>query len=62
MYRYEIIRVEMKGFITTRPKEDYREIIKEKAKEGWRLKQLFAPPIDGAGVAPFIDIIFEKPE
>ncbi len=62
MYRYEIIRVEMKGFITTRPKEDYREIIKEKAKEGWRFKQLFAPAIDGAGAASFIDIIFEKPE
>ena len=60
MYRYEIIRIEMKGIITIRPKEDYREIIREKAKEGWRLKQLFAPAIDGA--ASFIDIIFEKPE
>ncbi len=60
MYRYEIIRIEIKGLITSRLKEDYREIIKEKAKEGWRFKQLFAPVIDGT--APFIDIIFEKPE
>jgi len=62
MYRYEIIRVEMKGFISKRPKEDYREIIKEKAKEGWRLKQLFAPAIQDTGAASFIDIIFEKSE
>ncbi len=60
MYRYEIIRIEIKGLITSRPKEDYREIIKEKAKEGWRLKQLFAPAIEGAGAAPYIDLIFEK--
>ena len=60
MYEYETVRVEITGLINTKPKEDYREIIKERGKDGWRLVQLFAPPIKGYGVASYIDIIFEK--
>ncbi|MCK5176943.1 MAG: DUF4177 domain-containing protein [Candidatus Aenigmarchaeota archaeon] len=60
MYEYETVRVEIVGLINTKLKEDYREIIKQRGKDGWRLIQLFAPPIAGAGDAPFIDIIFEK--
>ena len=59
-YEYEIIRIEKKGLLNVKLKEDYREIVKEKAREGWRLVQVFAPPIEGYGVIKFVDLIFER--
>ena len=59
-YEYEIIRIEKKGLLNVKLTEDYREIVKEKAREGWRLVQVFAPPIEGYGVIKFVDLIFER--
>jgi hypothetical protein len=59
-YEYEIIRIERKGVLNVKLEEDYREIIKKKAKEGWRLVQVFAPPMEGYGVAQFVDVILER--
>ena len=59
-YEYDIIRVRKKGTLKVRFEEDYREIIKQKAREGWRVVQLFAPPIEGYGVVQFVDLIFER--
>ncbi|MFC1754358.1 DUF4177 domain-containing protein [Thermoproteota archaeon] len=59
-YEYDIVRVNKKGVLNVKFEEDYREIIKEKAKHGWRFVQAFSPPIEGYGVAKFVDIIFEK--
>ncbi len=59
-YEYEIVRVQRTGLLNVSLTEDYREIIKEKAKNGWRLVQVFAPPLEGYGVAKFVDIIFER--
>jgi len=42
MYKYEFVRIELKsGFIKSKPKEDYLEIIISYAKKGWRFKQIF---------------------
>lgn len=39
MYKYEFVRIELKsGFIKMKPKQDYKEIIIEYAKNGWRFK------------------------
>lgn len=59
-YEYEIIRIKKKGVLNPQLKEDYREIIKEKAKEGWQLAQIFAPALEGYGTIKFVDIIFER--
>lgn len=59
-YEYDIIRIEKKGILNVELKEDYRELIKEKARDGWRLVQIFAPPIEGYGVIKFVDVIFER--
>ncbi len=59
-YEYEIIRIKKKGIVNIHLKEDYREIIKEKAREGWRLVQIFAPPLEGYGTIKFVDLIFER--
>ena len=59
-YEYEIIRIEKKGVLNPKLEEDYREIIKNKAREGWRLVQIFSPPLEGYGTIKFVDIIFER--
>ena len=50
------------GFFSGNPKGDYKEIIKEHAREGWRLVQIFAPGTGPAGIASYFEIIFEKTE
>ena len=61
MYKYEFVRIELKSsFLSVKPAEDYQEIIHEYAKKGWKLKQIFAPPISGYGSASYFELIFEK--
>jgi len=41
---------------------DYHEIIRDHAKQGWRLVQIFAPTVsimDG-GTSEYFELIFEK--
>jgi hypothetical protein len=60
-YTYETVRIELKsGFVAMKAEEDYREVIRRYAEEGWRLVQAFAPPLTGYGLAQYIDLIFEK--
>lgn len=60
-YEYDFIRLKLQGFWTHRPREDYHQIIHERAKEGWRLVQIFAPATSGYGIATYFDLIFERP-
>ncbi|WP_195264232.1 MULTISPECIES: DUF4177 domain-containing protein [unclassified Clostridium] len=60
MYEYKFIRLELKGFIESRPKEDYHMIINQHAKEGWRLVQILTPPTGAYGSATHFELIFEK--
>jgi hypothetical protein len=57
---YKFVKLEP-SFFSGRPKGDYKEIINEQAREGWRLVQIFAPPVGNAGKATYYEIIFEKP-
>ena len=63
-YEYKFVKVELEsGWLssTQEPKEDYRRIIEEQGKEGWRLVQVFAPPTSGCGWASYFEVIFERP-
>ncbi|NLD47573.1 MAG: DUF4177 domain-containing protein [Clostridiaceae bacterium] len=61
MYEYKFVKVDLsKWSMTSKPKEDYHEIIHEHAREGWKLLQVFAPPIQAYGTAAFFDLIFER--
>jgi hypothetical protein len=61
MFEYEVVRIDLKaGFRSMKPKEDYTEIIKRYAKSGYRLVQIFAPPIAGNGWPIYYDLIFER--
>jgi len=59
MYDYEFVKVKLSWW-SKKPQVDYHEIIGEYAKDGWRLVQVFAPPISGYGSAAYFELIFEK--
>ena len=62
MFEYKFVRGELRsGLIKHKPKEDYHEIIKTHARQGWRLVQIFAPSVGAYGVAGYYELIFEKP-
>ena len=60
MYEYKFVKIAMSKFGIVSPKEDYHRIIDEHASRGWRLVQLYSPPIGIYGVATFVEIVFEK--
>lgn len=60
MYNYKYVKLPLAGIITYKPKEDYKKIIAEHAKDGWRFVQIFAPAINGYGKAAYYELIFEK--
>ena len=64
-YEYKFVRLgEGKMYVSDEAKETYQQVIGEHAKEGWRLVQIFAPGIGGAGSgAPrFYEIVLERPQ
>ncbi len=61
MYEYKFYRIDLKIKIRGAVlEEDYQEIVKDHAKQGYRLVQVFAPPIKGYGVADYFELIFER--
>jgi hypothetical protein len=59
-YEYEFVRIELKGWFSLRPVEDYQAIIERHAQEGWRLVQIFAPATNSRGFVRFYELIFER--
>ena len=43
-YNYVFVRVEPKGLFGIRPETDYQQIIRKRAKQGWRLVTIITPP------------------
>jgi len=61
IYQYKFIKIDLRpGFNASHPKEDYRKIIEEQAKQGWRLVQVFAPPTESFGSSAYFEIIMER--
>ncbi len=59
MYEYKFVKLK-RTFLASTPKGDYRGIIAQHAKEGWRFVQIFAPATAGYGSAAYFELIFEK--
>jgi Domain of unknown function (DUF4177) len=59
MYDYKFIQVQV-GALTGKVKEDYEEIIRKYAQEGWRLHTFEPLPFGAGGQALKIQLIFEK--
>ncbi len=60
-YEYRFIKVDLSGFATLKPKENYHGIIEEHAKDGWRLVQVFSPAVGTGGFSKYFEIILERP-
>lgn len=59
MYDYKFIKLDYQAFWKTK-KVDYQAIIKEHAKDGWRLVQIFTPPSGMNESLNYIELILEK--
>jgi hypothetical protein len=41
-------------------KRTYQDLVHERAREGWRLVQIFAPGVGGYGAAKYYELVFER--
>jgi len=60
MYEYKFVRSNL-GWLSHEPKKDYRQVVHEHAKEGWKLFQILTPGTGGFGQAEYFELIFERP-
>ena len=62
-YEYDFLRIKFSSVLNS-PREAesaYRDVIKKRAKQGWRLVQIFSPATSHHGHAEFYEMIFERP-
>ena len=61
-YEYKFVRMG-EGWLAARreAKQEYRRVIEEHARQGWRLVQVFAPGIGAYGAARYFELILERP-
>ncbi|HEV8580555.1 MAG TPA: DUF4177 domain-containing protein [Thermoanaerobaculia bacterium] len=62
MYEYKFVRLGDGGLFGVKQaaEEEYQQVIRDHAAKGWRLIQIFAPPIGNFGRAVFYELVFEK--
>lgn len=63
-YEYKFIRLgEGLFYVGKEASQTYQDVVAEHARDGWRLVQIFAPPVGGAGsgAAKFYEVILERP-
>ena len=60
-YEYKFVRLG-EGWLSVRKsaKQEYQQVVHEHADDGWRLVQVFAPPVGLHGTAGFYELIFER--
>jgi hypothetical protein len=67
-FEYKFVRLEQDNDWLTgvRPSKSaltgYQALVHQHPSEGWRLVQIFAPPIGTAGLAPYLELILERPQ
>ena len=60
-YEYKFVRLG-EGVLGAKTKgiKEYRQVVEEHARDGWRLVQVFAPSLGIYGAAKYFEIIFER--
>ena len=61
-YEYKFVRMG-EGWMGVRKsaKTEYQDVVKDHARQGWRLVQVFAPSIGGYGMSKYYELILERP-
>lgn len=59
-YRFERLG---EGLFTVkrRARRSYQALVHERAREGWRLVQIFSPGVGVYGASRFYELVFERP-
>lgn len=61
-FEYEFVRLGEGWFgVRKTGREQYQETIRQYARQGWRLVQIFAPSIGAYGSSLYYELIFERP-
>ena len=63
-YTYEFVTVVFKSrsFSTVvTPVPDYRQLVRERAEEGWRLVSAFNVGVQPMGTVGHVELVFERP-
>ncbi len=60
-YRFERLgEGRLSGVATAKSQREYRRVVREHARDGWRLVQVFAPSFGPFGNAKYVELIFER--
>jgi hypothetical protein len=61
-YEYKFVRMG-EGWMGVKKsaQREYQDIVKEHARQGWRLVQVFAPSLGGYGMSKYFELILERP-
>jgi hypothetical protein len=62
-YLFDRIDLDVKLPLRLEARDDYQELVALRAREGWRLVQVFAPSVFvlGGGIPQWFEVIFERP-
>lgn len=60
-FEYEFEQVKTTQGFWGRRSDEYQDVIRRRAAEGWRFVQAYAPSIGIEGYAFKVDLIFERP-
>ena len=64
-YEYKFVRIGEYGGsalfgVQDKARKGYEDIVREHARDGWRLVQIFAPGTAAFGAARYYELIFER--
>jgi hypothetical protein len=61
-YEYKFVRMG-EGWVGVKKsaQKEYQDVVKDHARQGWRLVQIFAPSIGGYGMSKYYELILERP-
>ncbi|HWD43456.1 MAG TPA: DUF4177 domain-containing protein [Actinomycetota bacterium] len=64
-YEYKLVRLgEYRGSalfgVSDKARNAYEDVVREHARDGWRLVQIFAPGVAAFGAAKYYELIFER--
>lgn len=64
-YEYKLVRIGESRVSSLfgpaeRARNDYQDVVREHARDGWRLVQIFAPGVAAFGAARYYELIFER--
>jgi hypothetical protein len=61
-YEYKFVRMG-EGWVGVKKsaQKEYQDVVKDHARQGWRLVQIFSPSIGGYGMSKYYELILERP-